>query len=136
MQSPRMGLFLLLKILYTIPMNKTLLEEHKAKLLAEQNRLRQMLKRDTVPDSEIHGGRIPKFTEVGSEQGENAFEVEQFGNDLSVAEDMETRLLKVEAALARIEDGTYGKCLVGGDEIEEARLAAEPAAETCVKHAK
>jgi DnaK suppressor protein len=117
-------------------MNNKLLEENKAKLLAEQNRLQGMLARDTVADAEIPGGRKPKFTEIGNEEGENASEVEQFGNELSVAEDLEARLRKVQAALTRVEDGSYGKCSVGGEEIEEARLAAEPAAETCIAHAK
>ena len=117
-------------------MNQALLEENKAKLLNEQKRLLAMLARDTVVDSEIPGGHKPKFMEAGSEEGENASEVEQFGNELSVAEDLESRLKKVEWALARIENGTYGQCGVGGEEIEEARLRVEPAADTCVAHAK
>lgn len=116
-------------------MNKQLLEENKKKLLAEQKRLRSTLKRDTIADQEIPGGHKPEYMELGSEQGENASEVEQFANDLSVTEDLEARLKKVEAALARMEDGSYGKCSVGGDEIDEARLRVEPAADTCVVHA-
>jgi RNA polymerase-binding transcription factor DksA len=117
-------------------MNKQLLEENKAKLLAERKRLESIFKHDDVVDTEIPGGHRPKFNEVGSEEGENASEVEQFGNDLSVTENLGERLVKVKAALERIEDGTYGKCSVGGEEIEEARMQAEPAADTCVAHAK
>ncbi|MEO8065876.1 MAG: TraR/DksA C4-type zinc finger protein [Candidatus Doudnabacteria bacterium] len=117
-------------------MNKILIEENKAKLLAEQKRLKTMLDRDDVVDSEIPGGHKPKFIEAGSEDSENAQESEQFGDDLSVTVDLEARLKKVDAALNRIQDGTYGKCAVGGEEIEEARLGAEPAADTCVKHAR
>lgn len=115
-------------------MNKQLAEENKEKLLGEKSRLLKMLKRDSVTDSEIPGGHKPKFNEVGSEQGENAFEVEQFGNELSVVEDLEERLKQVETALQKITDGTYGTC-EQGDEIDEARLRAEPAATTCLKHA-
>lgn len=117
-------------------MNQTLLEENKKKLLAEQARLQAMFKQDTVADSETPGGHRPKFEEVGSEDSENAQESEQFGNDLSVTEDLDARLLKIEAALKHMGDGTYGKCSVGGEDIPEARLAAEPAADTCVQHAK
>lgn len=116
--------------------NKTLIEENKARLLSEQKQLRNMLNRDSVADSEIPGGHKPQFSEAGNEQGENASEVEQFGNELSVTEDLEGRLQKVEAALSRISDGTYGKCSVGGEPIDENRLRAEPAADTCVVHAK
>ena len=129
------------KILYTIDilinlMNQSLIEENKKKLLSEQKRIQGMLKRDTKADSEIPGGHKPAFSELGNEDGENASEVENFQNDLSVAEDLEDRLKKVEWALARIENNSYGVCAVGGEEIDEARLRAEPAAETCVKHAQ
>jgi RNA polymerase-binding protein DksA len=40
-------------------------------------------------------------------------------------------LRAVEAALARIEDGSYGLCTRCGGEIGEARLRANPAAERC-----
>ncbi len=123
------------KILYTNCMNKTLIEENKAKLVAEQKRLKSILGHSTMADEEFPGGRKPQFMEAGTEQGENAAEVEQFANDLSVTSDMDERLKKVEAALERIADGTYGVCTMG-EEIEEARLRAEPAAETCVAHAK
>jgi len=117
-------------------MNQTLLEENKAKLLAEKKKIGTLLKRDFVRDSEIPGGYKPKFDEVGSEEGENASESEKFGNELGVIEDLETRLKTVETALQKIENGTYGQCAVGGEEIEEERLRAEPAAETCMKHVK
>ncbi|OGE88397.1 MAG: hypothetical protein A3J07_01215 [Candidatus Doudnabacteria bacterium RIFCSPLOWO2_02_FULL_49_13] len=115
-------------------MNKQLLEENKAKLLAEQKKLKQLLGHESTADSEFPGGYKPKFDEAGSEQTENASEIEQFGNDLAVTEDLSGRLHQVSAALARIENGSYGKCMVGGDEIGEDRLRAEPAAETCINH--
>src|SRR5215207_3838228 len=41
-------------------------------------------------------------------------------------------LRAVAAARRRIEDGTYGYCADCGDEIEPARLNAQPTAERCV----
>jgi len=38
--------------------------------------------------------------------------------------------------LKKIEDGTYGICEVGGEEIPEDRLDANPSARTCIEHAK
>jgi RNA polymerase-binding transcription factor len=46
------------------------------------------------------------------------------------------RLEKVNAALQRIDDGTYGKCEVCGKAIEPQRLDAEPTATTCMEHAR
>ena len=117
-------------------MNKQLLETNKAKLAAEQKRLKIILKHGSKADAEFPGGRKPNYEEAGTEESENAQESEQFGNDLSVDEDLEARLKLVDAALGRIQDGTYGKCVVDGEEIDEARLNAEPAAAACIKHSK
>ncbi len=45
------------------------------------------------------------------------------------------RIEQVDAALARLDAGTYGTCAVGGEPIPAARLAAVPWAATCVAHA-
>lgn len=47
--------------------------------------------------------------------------------------DLEARYDTVLAALARIEKGAYGLCEVCGSAVEEARLAADPTATTCIK---
>jgi DnaK suppressor protein len=39
---------------------------------------------------------------------------------------------RLEAALARIADGSYGECLACGDAIAPARLLADPAATLCI----
>jgi len=41
-------------------------------------------------------------------------------------------LVKIEAALARIRDGTFGTCLECGDPISSARLLARPVATLCI----
>jgi len=43
-------------------------------------------------------------------------------------------LSEIESALKRIEDGTYGKCVVDGEPIPEKRLESIPWAARCVKH--
>jgi DnaK suppressor protein len=43
-------------------------------------------------------------------------------------------LIEVEQALKRIEQGTYGKCVVDGKPIPEKRLEAMPWVARCVKH--
>ena len=55
-------------------------------------------------------------------------------NDVSILGDLEAHYDTVIAALSRIENGMYGKCEVCGEKIAEARLEADPAAATCVKH--
>ncbi|PZU39234.1 MAG: hypothetical protein DI571_14860, partial [Arsenicicoccus sp.] len=41
---------------------------------------------------------------------------------------------EVRAALAAIEDGSYGRCAVCGEPIPGGRLEARPWAITCVRH--
>jgi DnaK suppressor protein len=42
---------------------------------------------------------------------------------------------QVEAALARIAEGTYGTCAVCGEAIAEGRLEARPWTPFCIRHA-
>jgi DnaK suppressor protein len=44
-------------------------------------------------------------------------------------------LVQVEAALARIADGTYGTCAACGKAIAEGRLEARPWTQFCIEHA-
>ena len=61
-----------------------------------------------------------------------------------VATTMEAELLvdtvdvqrrRVEAALARLDEGSYGRCAVCGTEIDDERLEARPEVDTCREHA-
>ncbi len=45
--------------------------------------------------------------------------------------DAAREILEIDAALARIADGTYGTCEICGQPIEAERLAAMPEARTC-----
>lgn len=42
---------------------------------------------------------------------------------------------RVQEALERIDGGTYGRCAVCGQEIDDERLEARPEAPTCREHA-
>lgn len=55
--------------------------------------------------------------------------------DLSIEEHEEALLEEIDAALKRIEDGSYGNCEVDGTPIEFDRLQALPWARTHLKHA-
>jgi DnaK suppressor protein len=45
-------------------------------------------------------------------------------------------LTAIDAALARIDDGSYGRCLRRGEPIGRERLEARPAAELCIECAR
>ena len=58
-----------------------------------------------------------------------AFERSQVG---ALVEQARGHLAEVQAALRRLEDGSYGRCQSCGQPIPEGRLAARPTARTCV----
>lgn len=47
---------------------------------------------------------------------------------------LETRYNNIRRALKKIEEGTYGVCEISGEQIEEDRLDANPAARTSKAH--
>jgi DnaK suppressor protein len=51
----------------------------------------------------------------------------------TLAAQARAHLVEVDAALARLEAGTYGRCERCGGPIPAARLAARPTATTCVR---
>lgn len=51
---------------------------------------------------------------------------------LGLREGLARERRRIEAALARIEAGTYGKCCACGDDLSTERLHADPAAPFCV----
>jgi len=51
---------------------------------------------------------------------------------LGIVDNIRTQRTEVVAALARMDEGTYGRCEKCGQEIPEARLQAVPSARLCV----
>jgi DnaK suppressor protein len=61
--------------------------------------------------------------------------VDQLKEDyFALAETDSAVLAAVRAALRRIDDGTYGRCAVDGEPIDEKRLEAVPWTAYCLEH--
>lgn len=71
-----------------------------------------------------------------SDENDVADEMESFGENSAILGRLEQKYNDIKDALEKITKGTYGKCEVGGEDIPEARLKANPAAKTCIKHSK
>lgn len=65
--------------------------------------------------------------DIGSETFER-------GKDLALNEHAELRLTRIQKALAKLENGTYGCCETCGQAISYERLQAIPETEYCVEH--
>jgi RNA polymerase-binding transcription factor DksA len=65
-----------------------------------------------------------------ADDGSMVFEAERLA---TVSDDMREMLANIDAALERIEDGTYGLCLACGKPIAEERLDAFPYVAYCIE---
>jgi RNA polymerase-binding transcription factor DksA len=80
---------------------------------------------------ELHAPSADEETQTDdpASHGSETFEREK---DLAILESLERELAELEAALQRIDDGTYGVDEVTGEPIAPERLEAQPAARTNV----
>ncbi|MEZ4180328.1 MAG: hypothetical protein R3B41_02325 [Candidatus Doudnabacteria bacterium] len=100
-------------------LNKDFIEKMKARLIEEQAKLQEDL------------AGLGEHTELGTELDENAQEVEVDMVNANTRAQMSKDLEKIEKALHKIEDGTYGTD-DQGNQISEARLEAMPWADVAL----
>lgn len=74
---------------------------------------------------------LQAFSEIPKDLGEQSETCRSTELMLDQVARARQSLRKIEAALTRIHEGTYGECLSCGDEIEGKRLAAMPFAPYC-----
>ena len=95
-------------------------------LLAERARLRlELAATIEAPGQMTYGSQAAAATHVFEQQ-----------RDLALRDRAAQQLALVNAALARIEAGTFGRCLRCGKEIAADRLEALPWAEHCIDCAR
>lgn len=68
----------------------------------------------------------------GTSDDDNAAEVTEYSDELSIEAKLEAELRDVVKALAAIEKGVYGTCKYCGKEIDLKRLEARPASSSCI----
>ncbi|MFN2543111.1 MAG: TraR/DksA family transcriptional regulator [Actinomycetota bacterium] len=109
------------------------LDDFRAALLKEQSELKAQLAEleestFSTTQSEVSGETA--FDEEYADAGTATFERER---DLSLENNIRDLLGKIEKALVRLEDGSFGICERCGKPIEKARLRALPYANLCIK---
>lgn len=115
-------------------MNQTFVAEIHQLLLKEKENLESELSKfahrnPKSPDADFNAD----FPSVGDEEGENASEVAQYSDNLSLEDALEKAFRDVESALKRMEEGTYGICTYCKQEIDERRLRARPTSSSCIQ---
>ena len=115
------------------PLTKTEIKELKAQLEAEHADLLAQYKELEessfgTNQSDLTGEMA--FDEEYADAGTATFERER---DLSLVNNLRDLMDRIDKALAKIEDGTYGLCDRCGKPIEKLRLKALPYANLCIK---
>ena len=105
------------------------LEEERRRLEEQRRRLDETEVRDT-PEHDLMG-ELSSYDQHPADEGTETFEKEKV---LAQIEHAESQLEEVQKALARLDDGTFGRCEVCNVEIPDERLEERPAARRCVEH--
>lgn len=100
------------------------LDNYKNRLLSEQENLKKEIAAYSAADP-YQGDRSPV------DYDDDISQMESHDRVAGTAAGLKEDLKKVEAALKRIEEGTYGICTNCGRKIDEGRLSVMPAAELC-----
>jgi len=115
------------------PYKKAELAEFRKRLETERDELRGQftdIEEGTFGTNQSELSGEVSFDEEYADAGSATFERER---DLSIANNIRDLLEKIEKALARIGEGTFGICEGCGKPIEKARLKALPYASLCIK---
>lgn len=107
-------------------------DEARQRLEAERERLAGViegLRAENAEADESEASELAHYDQHPADRGSDTFEKEK---DLAILEGLEHDLAEIEAALQRIEEGTYGIDEVTGEPIDPERLDAYPTARTNV----
>jgi RNA polymerase-binding transcription factor DksA len=104
----------------------------RERLEAEKTRVSGLiseLKTDVDGENESDDSELSSYDQHPADSATDTFEREK---DLGILDDLEVELAEIEAAIERIDNGTYGIDEVTGQPIDPARLEAVPVARTNV----
>lgn len=108
---------------------RTLLEQERARLA----RSAEFLERENPGSLEDELGEIGSGG-TDNHLGDTASATYDRELDEGLEEGVRDTIAEIDAALKRIDDGTYGRCEIGGEPIPEERLRAIPWATRCIDH--
>jgi RNA polymerase-binding protein DksA len=115
-------------------MDQQTVEKLKQLLLTEKARLQSELANFAHRNPKAAEAKLEvDFQDIGNEEGDNAAEVAQFTDNLSLEDELEKALRDTEGALKLIEKGEYGICKYCRQPIDERRLLARPTSTSCIQ---
>ena len=109
------------------------LDNFKDILLAKKKTLESQLDTYAKKNDDIDNDYKTIFEQIGDRPDENADEVTLYEERLAIEHELEGDLEDINAALDRIDNGTYGICTNCNKPISIERLKAMPEATVCIK---
>jgi RNA polymerase-binding transcription factor DksA len=106
-------------------------EKVAARLRERAQEIEERRKQIGVADDGMREGELADYDQHPADQGTETFEQELDETTLAI---LDAEAKDVATAQQRLEEGTYGICIVGGEEIPAARLDAIPEALRCIEH--
>ena len=97
-------------------------------LVEARQRLETEFQKHSCPKTYEDSPLTPVFKELV----DHASELGPQEIDRAFADSKGRRCVRIQKAISRIGDGTYGSCAECGEDISEKRLQADPAVETCI----
>ncbi len=114
--------------------DKKYLDKQRRLLLEERSRYIDSATRLKAEADSLVEEREPGDVQFDEESGEGDTLAVERERDLALSAHARAAVDQIDAALARIDDGTYGICLVSGKPIPRQRLNAIPWAAERVEH--
>lgn len=113
------------------PFDQAFLQEQRQLLVQQRDRARAV-ERDLLTEVDEVGPDHPGDAELDDDAAQNGSVAMDRDWRMSQAEEERRRAMEAEAALARIDDGSYGRCDTCGGFVGRQRLQAEPATRRCL----
>lgn len=102
-------------------MTEEFIQKMKGRLLEEKQAVQVKIDELTLPEEEMEN---PDLGDLGLDAADDILNESLLSVHRSILD-------KIDSALARVENGSYGVCQICGAPISEAALEAEPWAEHC-----
>ena len=107
-------------------MNKAQLKKFKALLEAKRDEIVKKAKQTLSEDMALDASDLPDEMDLASSEYLQSFTFRLRGREKSFLD-------KIEKALIKIEDGTFGQCEECEEEIAQKRLEARPETSLCIR---